>query len=169
MDRSVLPTPAPQPRDRQFALDRLGILSSTAVSTYVREIQPLLVNRCATAGCHGKGGTTSFSLTRAKPSASVTQRNLGAVLQQIEGFPPSQSLLWISSSSPHGGLDVKPLKDVELQRLLPWVETVYGELESHSGGIQLAAAEIPLDPDVDPFDPAEFNSLQQAKRSAAAE
>ena len=112
--------------------EALGSLPREAASEYMSKVQPLLVNRCATAGCHGPGSGNSFELVRAKlgkaPPKSYSERNLAAVLERIDRERPlSSSLLTklrgetnaIGARQSHGGLSQE-----QIQSLRSWIESI---------------------------------------------
>jgi len=169
---NVLPTNSHLPRDTQIANQHLELLSKHSLAEFSRTIQPLMLNRCGLAGCHGKGGATKFELLQA-PSMSVNlnRRNLGATLRTIGRVPAEQTLLWSSANAAHGGLTKRAMSAGELRRLYQWIDGVAGELGTQADSrIALASAQQPLASSnsaspqdmastVDPFDPAEFNQI----------
>jgi hypothetical protein len=76
------------------------------VETFTQSVQPVLLNGCTGAGCHGPQSTTSLKLFRvpANRTASqrITQRNLYGVLQYVNTSNPSASELLRAASEPHG-------------------------------------------------------------------
>ena len=78
-------------------VEALGGLPREAANEFVSKVQPLLVNRCATAGCHGPGSDNPFELQRAKlgkgSPKSYSERNLAAVLARIDRDRPASSPL----------------------------------------------------------------------------
>jgi hypothetical protein len=88
-------------------LDRMvqGLPAGT-VELFTATIQPMLLNHCSTAGCHGPQGTASLRLLRIPtgkaPSRRVTQRNLYAVLSAVNQEHPAQSPLLTAPTRPHG-------------------------------------------------------------------
>lgn len=165
---TTLPGSSPLHPDSQFAQERLKQLSKPTLADFARTVQPLMNNRCGLARCHGKGSTNSFQLLglgRSSIPRNLMHRNLGAALRKIDG-PAQQSLLWMSASSPHGGMQRK-LRKEELSKLYQWIARVSHELGRELGreqgsqrgvsAVSQASAELPLD-DIDPFDPAEFNA-----------
>ena len=110
----------------------LGRLPREAAADYVSKVQPLLVNRCATAGCHGPGSGNSFELIRTKlgnaPPKSHSERNLTAVLEQVDRERPLSSPLLtklrseikpISGRPSHGGLSQD-----QMQTLRTWIKSI---------------------------------------------
>ncbi|TXT31635.1 MAG: hypothetical protein FD138_2156 [Planctomycetota bacterium] len=113
-------------------LDTLGGLPREAASEFVSKVQPLLVNRCATAGCHGPGSGNSFELVRAKLGKSspkaYSERNLAAVLERVDRErPPSSPLLAklrgetkaFGARQSHGGLSIEQQRTLQV-----WIESI---------------------------------------------
>lgn len=110
-------------------LDRMvrGISPQT-MELFAQRIQPLLVNNCTSAGCHGPQSGNGFRLSRVTldqpPSRRVTQRNLHAVLQWINHDNPTASKLLTVPLEPHGTARAAVFSDQQsagYQRLLDWV------------------------------------------------
>lgn len=112
--------------------ETLGGLPREAALDFVSKIQPLLVNRCATSGCHGPGSGKSFELQRTKlgkaPPKAHSERNLAAVLDRIDREQPQNSPLLVKlrgeskSLGPrqsHGGLSRE-----QTQTLRNWIESI---------------------------------------------
>ncbi|HWC89866.1 MAG TPA: hypothetical protein VG433_09430, partial [Pirellulales bacterium] len=90
------PSDAPSIQD----LDRtIGALPPGAVETFTTAVQPVLMNHCSTAGCHGPHSGGSLELLRITaghtPSRRATQRNLYAVLQLVDRDQPGESPLLV--------------------------------------------------------------------------
>ena len=113
-------------------VDTLGGLPREAALDFVSKVQPLLVNRCATAGCHGIGSGNSFELQRTKlgksPPKAHSERNLATVLEHIDREQPLSSPLLTklrgesksnSVRQSHGGLSRE-----QTQTLRNWIETI---------------------------------------------
>lgn len=134
--------PAVVQRDGQFSLlgelkpgiapDALGGLPREAASEFVTKVQPLLVNRCATAGCHGPGSGNTFELQRAKVGKGApkmySERNLAAVLERVDRERPLGSPMLVKlrgepkafgTRQSHGGLSQE-----QLRMLRSWIETI---------------------------------------------
>jgi hypothetical protein len=77
-----------------------------AVETFTQLVQPVLMNHCATSGCHGPQSETGLRLFRTSgnqlASRRITQRNLYSVLQFIDLETPQSSRLLTAPSGPHG-------------------------------------------------------------------
>jgi hypothetical protein len=112
-------------------LDRLvKCLPSGSVESYTSFIQPMLLNSCATAGCHGPGSASKFTLIRTAsgqtPPVRVTQRNLHSTIQWIDNNKPADSKLLIAAREPHGN-NATPAASLDAakgQELLVWVTHV---------------------------------------------
>ncbi len=99
---------APPPTNDHAELDRLTKHVPAAVmQKFTVSIQPLLVNSCATTGCHGIGAKSEFTLTKVRGQGDrarrQTQRNLLAVLEQLDLRRPQESPLLVQPIAPHGG------------------------------------------------------------------
>ena len=112
--------------------DTLGGLPRAAALDFVSKVQPLLVNSCAKAGCHGMGSGNSFELQRTKlgksPPKAHSERNLAAVLERIDREQPLSSPLLTklrgesksnSVRQSHGGLSRE-----QTQTLRNWIEAI---------------------------------------------
>ncbi len=158
--KSVLPSQSPLHPDLQFATTHVGNLSSDTLRDFVRGVQPILLNRCAMAGCHGKSPQSSYHLLgHGRIPRNLSHRNLGATLRQLGG-PAENSLLWMSATQKHGGMK-RTLSSAETNRLGNWIARATRELGisvQSTGDVRQATAQFEADGS-DPFDPAEFNSL----------
>jgi hypothetical protein len=94
-------TPAPFPK-----MD----ISSGSMALFATRVQPILMNTCVSCHSGGKGG--HFQLVRSSSGGQrvATQRNLAAVLEQIDVHRPNVSPLLIRSVSAHGLGKMPPLK-----------------------------------------------------------
>ena len=86
LENTVVATPTAQPAQRSTS--RSSHVSAEALSEFTRHIQPLLINGCSAAACHGRATTSEFALSRPPrgyhSSQRLTQRNLSATLQQLD-------------------------------------------------------------------------------------
>ncbi len=119
------PTPGPTTED----LDRMvrGLPRGT-VETFTQSVQPVLMNHCATGGCHGPQSETALRLFRvgAGKSASrrATQRNLFALLPFVDRENPAGSKLLTAAEQPHGTVAHAAFSEhqaVQYRRLADWV------------------------------------------------
>ncbi len=113
-------------------LDRLtrGMPPGT-VETFSNTIQPLLLNTCTAAGCHGPQSETKLRLLRIPlgktPSRRLTQRNLHAVLATINRDDPPASPLLTAPIAPHGTAKAAIFTNrevVQYKHLVDWVHRV---------------------------------------------
>lgn len=78
-------------------VEPLGGLPRGAAQEFSSRVQPLLVNRCATAGCHGSGSKQEFQLHRIKvgqrASRTQVEHNLSSVLDRLDRDRPLSSPL----------------------------------------------------------------------------
>jgi hypothetical protein len=182
----------PVPRDAGPAVDgfrtprpeSLAGLSPETVQTYVRRIQPLVMNKCGNARCHGAAASNDFRLTPVRQGMSgfqtFTEHNLTALLRQVSEVEFTDSPVVRSTIGPHGGV-TRPLftgRGAEQQRtdLLNWLERaarerahhafVTGQPSSLTDSAEPLAAPGGRDPFLqqvlaeelpDAFDPEEFN------------
>jgi hypothetical protein len=92
---------------RPEELDRMvRTMPPGAVEAFTNVIQPMLLNHCSTASCHGPTSSTSLRLMRIASnrtqSRRATQRNLHSVLSVIDNQHPDASLLLTMPIRPHG-------------------------------------------------------------------
>lgn len=101
------------------------------VETFAQTIQPLLINRCGAAGCHGQASPSGFRLLRmppgGPPSRRLTQRNLYATLQWVDRAHPDQSPLVTVPMRPHGTARAPVFGDhqvTQYRQLVDWCRRV---------------------------------------------
>jgi len=101
------------------------------VETFAQTVQPLLVNRCAAAGCHGPGAPEPMRLERIPPSRMavrrLTQQNLRTVLRWIDRNDPAASPLLTAPLRAHGPGRSPVFTDPEVaqyRQLVAWVARV---------------------------------------------
>ncbi|HEX3656936.1 MAG TPA: hypothetical protein VHV55_14060 [Pirellulales bacterium] len=113
-------------------LDRLvrGMPAGT-VDYFAHTIQPLILNHCSTAGCHGPDSNTGYKLMRFSlghtPNRRLTQRNLFATLEHINAADPALSPLLQQAIREHGSAKtaVFTTRDaVQYRQLVIWVYRV---------------------------------------------
>ncbi|MBM4075381.1 MAG: hypothetical protein FJ267_07035, partial [Planctomycetes bacterium] len=118
-------------------VESLGGLSKETAAVFTSRIQPLLLNKCGNTNCHGKASKNSFVLHPNRVGAnghrSLTERNLAAVVEQIDLQEPALSpLLSVTKGnhgranslfSGHGGSE-------QLKSLRAWVKSVAEEKRS---------------------------------------
>jgi hypothetical protein len=111
-------------------LERLARgLPPGTMESFVRWVQPLVVNNCSTAGCHGTVTDSNFRLSRFNlgepPSRSVTLRNFHAVLQCVDHDNPAASPLLVAPLRPHGTARAAVFTDPNAGSYARMVEWVY--------------------------------------------
>ncbi len=113
----------------------LGGLSREQALQFSRRIQPLLVNNCTAAGCHGRDAQTSFRLYKITPGKDANrhaaERNLAEVLEFIDFKKPRSSSLLTVPRGKHGRRG-RPVfagqrGDEQLAELEKWVVAVARE------------------------------------------
>lgn len=105
-------------------------LPDEAIEGFASRVQPLLLNRCGAAICHGLRGTSEFQLVGPGWGKTVTQkytqRNLAAVWQQLDLAQPEASPLLTVPAKPHAGLPTPVFGEhdlAKLELLKAWVRT----------------------------------------------
>lgn len=112
----------------------LGGLSSENARSFVRRIQPLIANRCAAAGCHGPGTVSDFRFSSIRNGSTplTAERNLAAVLGQVEPTDPLQSPLLKQADQLHGGMREPAFRGrvgaQQRQMLHQWVRAAVADL-----------------------------------------
>jgi hypothetical protein len=123
------------PKTVRFAtqeVESLGSLSREQAQQFTRRIQPILVNKCAGAGCHSADSETGFRLQRVVPggdtSRIASERNLAEVLGQIDIKSPRTSPLLTAPRGNHGrrGRPIfgGPRGGDQVEELREWVRSV---------------------------------------------
>jgi len=110
-------------------------ISPGSQTEFVRRVQPILVNRCGNATCHGSASDNSFKLINVRSGLRQqrleTELNLAAVLKQIDTRKPSQSPLLVrpadDASREHRGAFSAVAGASQQQRLREWVLAVARE------------------------------------------
>ncbi len=116
----------------------LAGLSRSVAQDFTRRVQPLLMNKCANAGCHGGGTDSSFQLASAHRGSSPTiaERNLAAVLKQIDLAQPAKSPLLINVVGSHGNLNTPLFRGrlgaQQLDILRSWVSAAANDVSPNA-------------------------------------
>lgn len=139
----------------------LAGLSRSVAQEFTRHVQPLMMNKCANGGCHGSGSESSFQLASAHRGSSpmIAERNLAAVLKQIDLTRPSTSPLLVEVEGTHGNLNVPLFRGrigaQQLEMFRNWVKAAANDIAPDASvedrvdesGIQLASAiKVSVDP-----------------------
>ena len=124
-------------------------------SEFVSRVQPILVNRCGNANCHGSASKNSFKLanvrTGRRQQRLETEGNLAAVLRLVDSQKPESSALLReplnAENRSHRGLFTGPAGGAQLERLRAWVRQVSREMHSvDSGPLWAGSSAVDSDP-----------------------
>lgn len=146
--------PEPPPPDRRWAAESMRLFTS--------RVQPVLIKRCATAGCHGPDHPGEFRLTRyraSQPSPRLTQLNWHAVISAVNSDQPEESPLLLKPLGPHMR-DGRPVffnrDDPGYQTLLSWVRGLRtaGDSPADDRAKNAPPSSLPSRAPGTPFDPA---------------
>jgi hypothetical protein len=106
-------------------------LPPAALERFAATVQPVLLNRCSSAGCHGRTADSKFRLlrpARGRPiSRNATLQNMHAAIEMLDREFPRKSPLLTAPSGPHGPLQhglFAPHERVQLERLAEWADLV---------------------------------------------
>jgi hypothetical protein len=100
------------------------------VEAFTATIQPLIMNSCATSGCHGPGSKSSYVILRIPSDRTntrrLTQRNLESTVQMLDYQNPLQSRLLTAASRPHGTARsaIFDPQTVKYRQLYSWIALV---------------------------------------------
>lgn len=138
-DRRVLETRPQQPETAETdgTTSSLSGLSQQSVRDFARVVQPLLMNRCANASCHGPHASNSFRLARVRSGQrsrrGLFRRNLAMTLAFVdsEHSRKSRLLTVFTERSRHRHELVFPGRsgNQQFESLRKWVLGVAQELE----------------------------------------
>lgn len=112
----------------------LAGLSRSVSQDFTRHIQRILMNNCASAGCHGVRTTSSFQLTSSHrgTNVSIAERNLAAVMKQIDLSRPSSSPLLAALEGNHADTSAPIFRGrsgaVQMKTLRDWVRAVSNDI-----------------------------------------
>jgi hypothetical protein len=103
----------------------LGGLPAETARAFVTTVQPLLVNSCGNASCHGTASKGAFTIQNVRSHnpafKALTQRNLETVLARISSDDPAHSDIFMLPQQPgHGGSRRPILTAIQLQKLRVW-------------------------------------------------
>ncbi len=86
-------------------VESLGGLSRSTAAQFTARIQPLLINRCGGASCHGAEAASDFRLTHVRIDnrnhRRSAEKNLAVVMKYINADDPQQSELLRVTRGPH--------------------------------------------------------------------
>ena len=112
--------------------ESLAGLSPELARDYVIRVQPLLLNRCGNAGCHGPSSKQAFQISHIRRGLNKqTLENLDAVLKHVDLNAPDDSPLLKIPSGNHGR-NGRPIfygsaGEQNLQALKEWIAAVAEE------------------------------------------
>lgn len=169
-------------------------VSAKARAEFVRRIQPILIQSCATAACHRAGDqqttpsdhsdsldqqqlrTPSLMLNDAAADGGIpalTRANLQAVFDQIDSDDPERSELVARARTPHGpagGGRSRPLRSHQAALLVDWAWEVAGRQPREAAPTDRSYdADVPVDqPRGEPNGPlsSSLNDVHDARRPA---
>jgi len=131
-DVIIITEQAPQLEDREVR--SLSGLSPESAREFVASIQPLLLNKCGNARCHGPAAKNGFQLTRTRSGASnsriVSERNLAAVLNDLRPEQNGRARLLNVIRGSHAGRTIFNGRygATQMQTLHRWINTTAKEL-----------------------------------------
>jgi hypothetical protein len=116
-------------------VEALGGFSRPTAARFTERIQPLLMNKCGGASCHGNAAQNEFRLTpvrlETRNHRRASEQNLAQVLKFVDIAQPQHSPLLEKPRGAHGGSAFALFSGTagaEQQKLLRnWVETVAQE------------------------------------------
>ncbi|MGD9855479.1 MAG: hypothetical protein AB7U20_11085 [Planctomycetaceae bacterium] len=135
----------------------LAGLAPETVEGFVQQVQPLLMNKCGNARCHGQAATNDFRLTPVRRGMSgfrvFTEKNLSSVLKQIDVKAPETSPLLSVMQGSHGDtprpLFLGPSAEQQQATLRQWVLRAAiesGSREPAGGSTSAATVDTQSDP-----------------------
>ena len=123
----LVPEPGAATTPTDDDLELLESVPDWARTLFVRQIQPLLVDSCATSGCHQPGSSESFHLNRLAPEGAghpaTTMSNLVATLAQLDLESPAKSKLLERAKTAHGAKSLSQNQLGGIQRPEPSHQT----------------------------------------------
>ena len=124
-----------------------GLTAGTA-RQFVMKVQPILLNRCGNTRCHGPVAKNEFRLTRMSYGAGKhrlkVERNLAAVMSQIDLDDPSRSSILTVGRNVHAGRTVFQGSHAgkQIETLQQWVWTAAREIRPRPSARSQAFAQI---------------------------
>lgn len=119
-------------------VESLGGLSKEAGATFTAKIQPLLLNKCGNASCHGATSDNGFKLHSIRLGTTghrmYTERNLAEVLRYIDLSDPALSPLLAVPQGTHAGAAAifhGPQSSEQLKSLRSFVKLVAREKQNN--------------------------------------
>lgn len=124
-------------------------ISTNAHAEFVRRVQPILVNRCGNASCHGSAAQNDFQLanvrTGHRQQRRETESNLATVLRFVDPQSPGDSRLLTQTanadSGAHRALFTGPGGAAQLEKLRAWVRSASRDLRGPESTPSWASSE----------------------------
>ncbi|MGL4593612.1 MAG: hypothetical protein ACRCUY_02655 [Thermoguttaceae bacterium] len=105
-------------------------ISKSALDSFAKKIEPVLVSRCAAADCHGSQCMNTFKLRIPhQVGGATTKQNIERVLEAVNFDHPSESPVLLALVTYHGG--GKPAFNVESSQYLyltQWIQMMTKEI-----------------------------------------
>ena len=116
-------------------VESLAGLSRETAARFSTRVQPLLINKCGNASCHGPQSTSSFQLESTRGGGAGhrihSERNLAALLEYLDLERPGKSRLLAELTANHGGRNraifFGSAGQRQLETLREWVQSVASE------------------------------------------
>jgi len=131
---SVTTLPSSSPTDEATTIakvsfeEELSNLPRNTIDSFTSTVQLLLLNRCASGGCHNMRGTSEYVLSRPflgkATTQRLTERNLQATLAYVDRGSPLESILLLKAAAPHGGAVSAAIEEREQKQLVILTEWV---------------------------------------------
>ncbi len=121
----AIPDPTSKAREAGDPRLTLGGLPPETARTFVAKVQPILVNGCGNASCHGTSSQSAFTIQNVRSNnpafKTLTQRNLETVRNRISIDDPAHSeLLTKPQQAGHGGSRRPIISATQLRTLQAW-------------------------------------------------
>jgi hypothetical protein len=121
-----------------------------AIESFTQSVQPVLMNHCATAGCHGPQSETGLRLFRIPTGKSasrrITQRNLYSALSFVDRENPPASRLLTVPSGAHGTAKIAIFNEhqaAQYRRLVEWTNQLAGQSSTADAPVTLNPVFLP--------------------------
>jgi hypothetical protein len=122
---------------------------------YVRQVQPLILNKCGNAYCHGQAAKNSFHLESIQRGISgnrmLRQSNLDQVMKQIDIATPDQSPLLLKAvavDARHRKVFLGKRGEEQFKLLRDWVRRAAAELPSAAKRTSKTIAQNNITPEI---------------------
>lgn len=181
--QQATPTPRVDPVGLVAAdVESLGGLSKELASEFTTRIQPLLINKCGNASCHGFSSRSEFRLAHVRNGSAnhrlSSQQNLALVLKKVDFSEPAISPLLQRSQGAHGGATFAIFGGAggteQLKTLETWVLAVAREHQQEAEKLAKRASLRPAkrrddvtSPPADTVIPAKFEETTAPVMAAA--